>query len=296
MPPRTSLVVSAVLLLAGCSSNHHVSPFAVDPALYLAPRPDLAGQLARAERETQGSKLVEVERVEGKLGSGHVFVAIGYEGKGRTGEPVYATRVVTPFAVVLAEGPEAAPERPTQLVPFVREKAYPSGLDLTGDGLADVVLRAADGGLGVFRVDGTSAAAYPIVIAFPAAAGQDENGDGRFDLVATAPIPKGDAIAPKLVDVAINDGESFRHDHPDALAFHRRQERPPESDAAPPARRLARALENAFHAGLGGTEPKTALAPALALAATLAPLAPDVALSWVRWRGAVTDAITQRRR
>jgi hypothetical protein len=293
---RPGLVPLLVFSLASCTSNHHVSPFAVDPALYLAPRPDLEGQLARAERETRGSGLVETTRVQGKLAGGDSFVALGYQGRALSGEVVHATRVVTPFAVVLAEGPETDASRPTELVPFVFEKAYPSGLDLTGDGVADVVLRAGDGRLAVYRVDGASATPYPLRIASPPNAGRDENGDGRFDLVSTTPVPPGDAIGPRLVDVAINDGESFRDDHPDALAFHGRQRKPVEQASAPPARRLGRALENAFHEGLSGADAKTALAPALELAASLAPLSPELAVSWVRWRGFVTDTLARPRR
>jgi hypothetical protein len=273
----------------GCSSNHHVSPFAVDPTLFLAPRADLDGQLARAMRETSASGLRETQRLEGKLPSGHRFLMLGYEGVGISGTPTHATRVVTPFAVVLAEGPEASPSKPTELLPFVQDGAFPSGLDLTGDGAADVVLRSADGRLAVYRVDGTSAAAYPIVIAAPPRRGRDENGDGLFDLVGVAEISESDPIAPVLTDVAINDGTSFRNDHPDSSAFHERQKRPMLAEPAPPAKRLQRAIENAFHARLSGMSADAAFAEPRALAATLAPLSTELAVSWIRWRGYLAD-------
>ena len=280
---------------AGCGSNHSVSPFAVDPTLYLAPRADLSGQLARAERETAGSGLHETQRVAGRLASGHDFLAIGYEGPGRATATLHATRVVTPFGVVLAEGPEEDASRPVELLPFVLEKAYPSGKDLTGDGVVDVVLRAADGRLAVFRVDGTSAAAYPVRIACPPRIGRDENGDGLFDLVAVADVLPGDPIAPALIDVAINDGTAFRDDHPDARAFHERLRRPAADEHASAESQLARALENAFHTGLGGGEQAVALGPALALAARLAPLTPETSVAWVRWRGFVADVLSRPR-
>jgi hypothetical protein len=284
-----SLGAAALACIVGCTSNHHVSPFAVDPTLFLAPRPDLDGQLARAMRETGGSGLRETQRLEGKLPSGQRFLMLGYEGETLSGAPTFATRVVTPFAVVLAEGPEAPANKPTELLPFVQDGAYPSGLDLTGDGAVDVVLRAADGRLAVFRIDGTSAAAYPIVIASAPRTGRDENGDGFFDLVGVADIPEGDPIAPVLTDVAINDGTGFRNDHPDARTFHERQKRALLPETAPPARRLQRAIENGFHAHLAGMSADAAFAGPKALAATLAPLPADLAVSWIRWRGFLSD-------
>lgn len=292
---RLILLTWAACAMFGCSSNHHVSPFAVDPTLFLAPRPDLEGQLARAMRETGGSGLRETQRIEGKLPSGHRFLALGYEGEDLTGAVTHATRVVTPFAVVLAEGPDAQRSRPTKLLASVQEGAFPSGLDLTGDGAADVVLQATDGRLAVFRVDGTSAAAYPVVLAAAPRAGRDENGDGRFDLVGVAEVPDGDPIAPDLVDVAINDGTAFRDDHPDARAFHERLARPLLAESAPPAHRLRRAIENAFHAYLAGMSPDAAFAGPKALAAALAPLPTDLAVSWIRWRGYLSDLPASRR-
>jgi hypothetical protein len=295
-PSRPALAALATLATS-CASGHRLQPFPeVDAALLLQPADDLPGQLERATRELEGAGLRESFRVEGKLRGGKAFVAIAADGKDPFGRPAHAVRVVTPAAIVLALGPEdpasPRPDDPVRLVRHLNDQgAYPSGLDLTGDGAPDLGVRAPDGTLALYRIELLSATRYPVAIAAPAREADDVSGDGRPDLLGAPPAPEGDPIAPRLVDVAVGDGTSFRNDAPEARAYHRRalESAKPAPEGAPPAQRLRVALERAFHAMRAGDPPARAFQPAADLAASLAPLPDALAVSWVRWRGYVAD-------
>ena len=287
------------MLAAGCSSNHHVSPFPdVDPALLLRPLDDLEGHVARAEREGRASGLEVALRVEGKISGGRRFVALGLGGRDPLGRPLHAVRVATPASIVLALGPPALsapdPTEPNELLPSLMEGgAYPSGTDFTGDGAPDVAVRAADGTLAVFRIDPMGATRYAVRSTVVPTRAMDANADGRPDLAGSAPVPPGDAISPDLVDVAIGVGTAFRNDVPDALAFHRaRRDRQPPGPAASAEVRLRAAVERAYHALRAGDPAPAALQPAIDLAAKLAPLDDRTAASWVRWRGYLVDLVS----
>lgn len=287
-------LLALLVLLAACS-NHRVSPFPPPEAVgqILRPGDDLAGQLARATREAQASRLREVRRVEGQLAGGDPFVAIGYEGSDIAGQPVSALRVVTPAAIVLALGParvaRGAEGTTSELLPsLLPGGGFPSGKDWTGDRAPDLAVRAPDGSLAVYRVELMSAAIYPVVLRSPPTRVLDVNEDGRPDLAgAPSPAP-GDPIAPDMVDVAVADGIFFHNDHPAALAFHRRLADAPLPDGATTVR-LKTALEKAFHALCAGDPLAQAMQPATAVAAAAAPLADGVATSYVRWRGWLAD-------
>lgn len=293
--PRAALV-ALTLLLAACSSGPRVRPFPeLDPADLLRPRDDLPGQLERASRELEGAKLSESFRIEGKLRGGQPFVAIAAEGRDPFGRPSHALRVVTPASIVLALGPAdpttPRPEEPVRLVRHLNDQgAYPSGLDLTGDGVPDLGVRAPDGTLALYRIELLSATRYPVSLSAPPRDADDVSGDGRPDLLGAPPPTPGDPLAPRFVDAAISDGMSFRNDTPAARAFHRRAlETPPPPKDAPPPVRLRAALERAFHAMRAGDPPAKAFQPAADLAASLAPLPDELAASWVRWRGYIAD-------
>ncbi|HEU4539173.1 MAG TPA: VCBS repeat-containing protein, partial [Polyangiaceae bacterium] len=283
---RAALVAKAALAalaalapFAACSSGPHVRPFPeLGPGFRLRPADDLPGQLERASRELQGAGLRETFRVEGKLRGGAAFVAIAAEGRDPFGREAHALRVVTPAAIVLALGPadpaSPRPDEPVRLVRHLHDAgAYPSGRDLTGDGTPDVAARAPDGTLALYAVDLLSASRYPVSLGAPPTEAEDVSGDGLPDLLGAPRPPEGDPIAPRLLDVAVGQGASFRDDAPAARAFHRRalEEAPAPPAGAPPAARLRAAIERAFHAMRAGEPPARAFQPAADLAASLAP-------------------------
>jgi hypothetical protein len=280
-----------LLLLGACASDHRVSPFPPGGlAVFLRPADDLPGQIERAVREAAASGLRETLRVEGTLPNKKPFVALGFSGVDAAGLPTHATRVVTPASVVLALGPARVvlqePPRPDELLPALHPSgAFPSGVDLTGDRAPDVVLRASDGTLAVYRIDLLGSAPYPIQLRTPPTRALDLDEDGRPDLAGVAPVPEGDAIHPELLDIAVADGTSFRNDHPAVLAHHRAlAERPLPPGSAPLALRLRAALERAFHQLAAGDPMTQALQPAADLVAEHHPLPPPLAASWARWR------------
>jgi hypothetical protein len=284
-----------ILHSSACTSNHHVSPFGdIDPSELLRPQRDLEGQLARVEREAKAQGLTEKLRIRGQLPSGEPFLALGLAGTDVVGRAIQATRVVTPSGIVLAEGPpdsRSAVGAPHILLPSLAEGgAFPSGQDLNGDGSPDVVLRAADGTLAVYRIDALGAARYPVVLAFPPTRVLDVNGDGRADLAGTAPIASDDPFAPELLDVAVATPSAYRNDDPAAVAFHAaRREKARAPSTSPPAVKLRRAIERAFHGIRAGIAANDAIQEASDEAARLAPLPEPLAASWVKWRGLLAD-------
>ncbi|MCS6900159.1 MAG: VCBS repeat-containing protein, partial [Myxococcales bacterium] len=216
-----------LLLASACTSNHRVSPFPpVGLTVFLCPADDLPGQLERATREAVASGLRETLRIKGTLPDGKPFVALGFSGIDPAGLPTHATRVVTPASVVLALGPahvvlQELP-RPDELLPALHPSgAYPSGVDLTGDQAPDVILRASDGTLAIYRIDLLGSTPYPIQLRAPPTWALDLDEDGRPDLAGLVPVPEDDAIHPELLDIAVADGTGFRNDHPAVLAHHR---------------------------------------------------------------------------
>lgn len=294
---RPSLSWSALALLAACTSDHRVSPFPqISLSDALRPPDDLPAQLARAQREASAAGLRSTLRIDGTLPGGQPFVALGFEGTDPAGRPTHAVRAVTPAAVVLAVGParlvhgEAA--RPDELLrSLLPGGAFPSGSDLTGDKAPDLVLRASDGALAIYRLDLLGASPYPVSLRSPPTSALDLNEDGRPDLAGSPPVPAGDPIHPELLDIAVADGVSFRNDHPAVIAYHQRlADAPAPAPDAPLARRLQAALEKAFHAHCAGAPLGRAFQPAADLAAASHPLPDAVAASWVRWRGWLVDS------
>lgn len=297
--PRLALLLAPLL---ACASDHHVSPFGgVDAAALLRPRNDLPAQLARARREAAAAGLRETRTLDGKLADGRPFVALGFEGEDAAGQRTHATRVVTPASIALALGPPTLPRReppgPSELLPSLLDGgAFASGADLTGDRAPDLVLRAPDGSLAIYRVDLLGATPYPVALRSPPTTALEINDDGYPDLAGAPPIPPDDPLRPELLDVAVAEPTSFRNDHPAALAFHRaRAARPLPDPSAPLPARLRAALERAFHARCAGDPWPAAFQPAADLAAQNHPLPDPLAASWVRWRGWLMDAATALR-
>jgi hypothetical protein len=286
-------LLTASSVLPSCS-NHRVSPFPqLDAAALLRPEDDLDGALDRAREQAKSDLLKEDLRVDGVLREGHPFVALGFSGQDAIGRPLFAVRVVTPSGIVLALGPDRAlprdPSVPSHLLASWLG-AYPSGQDVTGDSMPDLLVAADDGTLAFYRIDRLGTLRYPVVSDIPPTKITDINEDGLPDLIGAAIVPPGDPIAPDLVEVAVCVGAGFTARHPAAIAWHRLRAKaitvPTEGS---PEKRLKAAIEKAFHSIRGGERPADAFAPAATLVATLAPLAPAIAVSWVRWRGWLAD-------
>lgn len=237
--------------------------------------PDLDARLALVDTETAAHGLRLTHEIPVKLPrSGGPARIRGYEGVDTLGRPVHAIRVATARAVVMALGPldsrDAARDAATELVPALLVEdggrggaAFQSGTDLTGDGSVSVVARSEAGQLAIWRVTPLGASPYPIAIQVPATRGLDVDGDGRVDLAGDLPIDRGDAIAPRLRDVATFDGAGFSNRSQGARAFHAglaEPATPPKSDApASDEARLRRAVERAWHTVLAGKSRDDAL-------------------------------------
>ncbi len=302
MTARGAPWLVAAAALAGCASDHHVSPFVpVDAAALLRPMDDLPAQLARVDAEARALGLQTASRVEGALPGGEPIVALGLVGRDLSGRVVHAVRVVTPAAIVLALGPTELgdPRRaaaPVELVESVLPGGgFPSCRDLTGDGTPDVVARAPDGALAVYSATRLGATRMPVACAFSPTTATDANADGRMDLVCRPPRDEGDPLAPELLDVAIGVGVAFDHDHPDAVAFHRdRVERRAAAPDAAPDAQLRALLEVAFARVRAGEQPEEIVADLDRRAARW--LVPGWREAWMRHRRAIVERARPPRR
>ncbi|APR81028.1 Hypothetical protein A7982_06375 [Minicystis rosea] len=234
-----------------------------------APRPDIAARLASVEVETRALRLARSfeQRVDLPKGRG-AAVILGYDGRDAAGRAVHAVRVATPLGVVMAVGPldvgELDRRAATELVPALlgggskgeAPGAYRSGTDLNGDGLLDVVLRNEAGVLAVWHFDGLGSGAYEIEMEAPPTRASDLDGDGRVELEGELPLAPGDAIAPRLRDVAGFESARYTNKAAPARAWHARMARAATiPGAAPDETRLRITLERSWHEMLGGTRP-----------------------------------------
>jgi hypothetical protein len=281
----------AVLLAAGCMSDHRVSPWggARSPSLAaFIPSPDLEAQLAKIDAETGQIGLTLAAEVRGKLAAGAGPVVVrAYRGRDPVGRAQHAVRAATPRGVVMAIGPagplDAGPDEPTELVPALVSGSgdpYTSGAfrpasDMNGDGAPEVILRSERGALAIWRLDPAGATRIAIELEVAPKRAYDADGDGKIEFAGQVEIPEGDPLAPNLRDLAIYDGVRFTSRAPGARAFHRAaaeaavEPAAPEADAdagappappSPPEVRLRRALERAWHRILAGHDRAAALA------------------------------------
>jgi hypothetical protein len=278
LPEKRAVAACLLVGLAACSSDHHVSAWGGAGANQLGAfleAPDLDARLALVDTETAAHGLHLTREIPVTLPRGGGPVRIrGYEGADALGRPVHAIRVATARAVVMALGPldprDAGRDVATELVPALLVEdggrggaAFRSGTDLTGDGALSVVARSETGALAIWRVTTLGAAPYPVTIQVAPTRGLDADGDGRVDLAGDLPIDRGDAIAPRLADVATFDGAGFSDRTDGARAFHAAligSAAPAKSDAPPSDEvRLRRAVERAWHAVLAGRSKEDAL-------------------------------------
>jgi len=254
--------------VAGCSSDHHVSPWGGRPGPTLeafAPRPDLDARVAAVDAETAALGLARSFELRVALPrQGGPAVIRGYDGRDPAGRAIHAVRVAAPLGVVMAVGPldpgELDRTTPTELVPALigdaERGAYRTGTDLNGDGRLDVALRSDAGVLAIWHFDALGSGAYEIAMAAPPTRGVDIDEDGRVDLEGDVPIAAGDPIAPRFRDVATFAGGRYSNATPAARAWHERR----LAGVVVPAQgsadaRLRAALERAWHTVLAGREP-----------------------------------------
>lgn len=266
----------SALLAASCTDNHSMSPWgeAGRPRLAdFAVRPDLDAHLAEIEAEAARLGLREVFRVEAKdPRSGDALVAVALEGRDDVGRTLAATRIASPWGVVLARGPldlrDVRRAAANQLLREVsvgaetRGSAEPGGgfgafSDLNHDGTPDVVLQSEQGRIEIWSITSRGGTQLDVQMDAPPTRLVDIDGDGRVDLAGEVSLGSGDALDPHLVDVSTWAGESFSNATPEARAFHARHRdlaRTAEATSRSAEDRAKRALELSWHAILAGDD------------------------------------------
>lgn len=250
-------------------------------------RSSLDAQLALIDEEISGTGLKLSHELWGKLGPGapeKSLVLRGYEGMDALHRKITAVRVATPYGVVMALGPLGAMEEKkeaTELVPALvvgegGETAYSSGKDLNGDGLPDVVLRGAGGGMEIWGILSHGAKRYEILMEAPPTRALDADEDGILDFGGdfvhsqVHSSRSNDVLDPRWEDVAVWDKDRghYWNGAEGARAWHRarlqalgEEERLKKAGIDyGDAMRLRYALQKAWHRRfLGGTEAKAAL-------------------------------------
>lgn len=271
-----ALAAAAAIASAACDGGPRVSPWgsAGRPRLAdYAVKPDLEAHLATIDDDARRLGLAEVFRVEAEdPRSGDMLVAVALRGEDAVGRPLHATRIASPWGVVLARGPlDIRDVRRIAATELLREVAGPAGevfpvpplSDLTRGGGSHVVLRSDRGALEVWRVDARAGTQLPVVLDVPATEVRDVDGDGLFDLAGRVPMREGDPLAPAFIDVATWSGAAYTHGTRAARAWHaarRDLARAARGTASGEEERLRRELEAAWHAMLAGDEPERVVA------------------------------------
>lgn len=263
----------AALSVLSCTDNHAVSPWGEAGRLRLADyavRPDLDAHLAEIGAESTRLGMDEAFRVTAKDPvTGDPLVAIALEGRDDVGRRLTATRVASPWGVVLARGPldlrDVRRTAATELQRLVTAEddaasadpsvGFGAFTDLTHDRTPDLVLRSEDGRFEVWSMTARGGTQIDARLEVPPTRFVDVDGDGRLDLAGRVGLGADDALAPELVDVATWAGDAYSNATEPAKAFHERQRsfsRAAEATGKTDAERAKRALEVAWHAILGG--------------------------------------------
>lgn len=240
------LVVATVIGVTGCASDHHVSPWPKDVSLKtLMQATTVEEHLARVDEEMGVDGLMVEAETKGEFEDGEPYCIRSYVGRDSLGNLRRAVRVATRYGVVMALGPTSSHDAlrgdHVQLVATLAEGRWRSGSDLNGDGLPDVVVIRSSG-IEIWGLHAKGASPYPIEAIVPVTEATDVDGDGRPDLVGVVPVPKGDGVAPHLVEVATFLGGEYRTDTPSVRSWHRRQLRQRASTRSP-----ASSVERAWH-------------------------------------------------
>jgi hypothetical protein len=241
------LVLSAALGVAGCASDHHVSPWPKDVSLKtLMQATTVEEHLARVDDEMGVEGLMVEAEIKGEFEDGEPYCIRSYAGRDSLGNLRRAVRVATRYGVVMALGPTSSHDalrgNHVQLVTTLAEGRWRSGSDLNGDGLPDVVVTRSSGGIEIWGLHAKGASPYPVEAIVPVTEATDVDGDGRPDLVGVVPVPKGDGVAPHLVEVATFLGGEYRTDTPSVRSWHARKLRERTTKRSP-----ASSVERAWH-------------------------------------------------
>lgn len=292
-----TLLTLLPMLLAGCVSNHRVSPFppieTID-ALLLPPNLDAHVKRIDDEALANGYRLRIEQR--GRLPDGDEVVIRAYEARDPFGRVAHLTRVATPVGVILALGPPDPKEilsPACELVASLVNGGWSSGTDLNGDGVPEVVVKDGAGLLSAWRIERFGASPLPIDLALPATFALDVNGDGRPDFAGRVEVEEGDPISPRFLDAAVFDGARYTNEHDEVRAWHvkeregakTRMEEAIEEKLPTVARQAA--LEQAWHSVLAGKEAKAALAELDRADEKIGPASEVLRQAWGRWRAVV---------
>lgn len=272
--PWAARAASASLLLAlaaiaGCGSNHRVSPWGDRegaPVGAFAVRPDLEAQLRAIDEELAGAngaadearRLALLVELRGQDSAGTAYVVRDYAGRDALGRPVHAVRVATQFAVVFAAGPrgELEPGGFDQLV-----AALPGGpgetvrmpADFDGDGRPELILVDPRGRPQAVTLAPRGAVTLAISPPLPVARAP-HLGPGRRGLTLVQRVAGVGARELVLERLVVLRGGAFVEDDPAVVAWHaseaeaRARADGEESEEAA----LDRLLARAFHAALAG--------------------------------------------
>ena len=278
------------LAALGCGGPE-VSPWGTlgRPTLSLyAERPDLEGWLARVDEETQESGLVLGEELRAKdPASGAELVVRAYLGADPVGRSLHATRVASPFGVVLAVGPlepRDGRDRAVELVWSMELGAgqvWRSPSDLDGDRSLELLLRAPSGALELWSLGARGAT--PLSHDLPCTPDRLlplEPGVGLG--CARAPLGR---LELELLEVAAPQAGRLSRNAQAARAWHARQrELRALGGASPsdPGAELRRGVERCFHALAAGEDRAAALRELSSL---------DAGPAWRRERDAYVERL-----
>ncbi|MFO0549028.1 MAG: hypothetical protein U0271_11615 [Polyangiaceae bacterium] len=253
-----SLGHAALLFSCGCATGHHVSPWGdrgVPPLAAFVEQPDLDAHVIELERDAAAEgltidiALAVVDRESTR------FEVRGLSGRGRGGDRLTATRVASPFGVVLALGPSRSPTSPTELVlelDLGSGNALAMPADLDGDGLVDLAVASPSGHLSIFSL--AAHGATEIAVTLDSVSGARILEDGGYGLVSRAPAADSAPILPVLERIAMRERGRYVEDSDRVRKWHVRQAALRRAASAPSteAASLSRLLEIAFHEALGG--------------------------------------------
>jgi FG-GAP-like repeat len=261
-----------------------VSPWPRDVSLRTLMQPrDLESHLARIDEDMRAEGLVLDVEIDGVLEDGEPYRIRAYEGHDDLGNVRKALRVATRYGVVMALGPTSSQEAlrgvDDSFVPALGEDGtWKSGTDLNGDGLPDVLV-SRTGEVEIWGLHAKGASPYPIDALAPLTGAIDVDGDGRPDLIGRVPVPLGDAVAPRLVDVVTFEDGRYSGVTRSARAFHVRQLAELEARGLSPQERV----ERAWHVLRAGRDGKKEL-KALDEASSDVRLSAEQRASLRRWR------------
>jgi hypothetical protein len=232
-----------------------------------AERPDLESWLARIDEETARSALVLSKELRLKdPASGAELVVRSYVGTDAVGRPLHATRVASPFGVVLAVGPlepRDGRDRAVELVPSMdlgAGQVWHSPSDIEGDESLEVLLRAPSGALELWSLGARGAA--PLAHDLPCTPEKMVPLEPGVGLGCARP-GLGRSTKPELLELATPRAGRLSRSAPEARAWHARQRdlrRSQSASPADPTALLERAIERCFHALAAGDERSSALA------------------------------------